>query len=133
MKKIFILDDNALVLESIAPKLDRFFEVTYCRDILSAKRRIRLGKFDLIVLDLMMPTRGLDDKDEFKAGFSFYDEVVKEMNLQTPVLFWTNLSNSSFNDFITRNNSAKNMYYLQKDNNTDTLVGKIKEIVGENE
>lgn len=133
MKKIFILDDNALVLESVAPILGKSFEVTYCRDILSAKRRVMLGKFDVIILDLMMPTRGLENKDEFKAGFSFYDEVVKVKSTETPVLFWTNLSDKSFNDFKSRNGSAKNMYYLQKDNNTETLIRKIKEIVGENE
>lgn len=133
MKKIFILDDNALVLESIAPILGKSFEVTFCRDIISAKRRIRLGRFDAIVLDLMMPTRGLHNKDEFQAGFSFYNEVVKNMNSETPVLFWTNLSDSSFIDFKSRTETSKNIYYLQKDNNTETLVRKIKEIVGENE
>lgn len=128
-KNIFLLDDNAMTLESTVNLLQKEYNVMCCRDVLSASRRVKLFKFDIIILDLMMPTRGLDIKDEFKAGFNFYIQYVKPHQEGTPVLFWSNLTESSFIQFREEHQADTNIYFLQKSDDINALSEKIKEIL----
>lgn len=127
-KKIFLLDDNPSSFEDSIRILQREYDVEKCRDISSAIRRIGLHQYSVLIIDLMMPTRGLSVKDGFKAGFNFYTEHVKTRGIDTPVVFWTNLTKSSFNEFIARQSNPSNFYYLQKNNEQESLLNLIKSI-----
>lgn len=130
MKKIFLLDDNIMSCEKALEKLEEEFEVYRCKEVLSAARRIHLIEYDMFIIDLMMPTKGLDNLDEFSAGFSFYDKYVKQGWPDVPVLFWTNLTDGSFKSFQA-NHGKPNLFYLQKSDNDLELLEKVKEILNQ--
>ena len=70
-------------------------------------------------------------KDEFNAGFLFYDQYVKEKYPQKPVLFWTNLNNSSYMQYMEKNKNKTWLYYLQKSEDSQELVNEVRRILGE--
>lgn len=128
MKKIFLLDDNIVSCEKSLEQLERYYEVHRCKEIISAVRRIGLEKYDLFIIDLMMPTKGLDNLDEFSAGFNFYNKYLKEVYPDVPVLFWTNLTDGSFKAFQT-DSGRSNLYYLQKSEDVNALYECVKTII----
>lgn len=128
-KRILLLDDNMSVTEESISELARLYNVERCREISIAVHRMKVYKIDLFVIDLMMPPKGLDVKDEFRAGFLFYEQFVKNAYPQTPVLFWTNLSDSSYKEFMSDNKEKTWLYYLQKSENCKALVNEVKKII----
>ena len=125
MRKILLLDDNTMSCENSLEVLEKVYEVHKCKEILSAVRRIGLVKYDLFIIDLMMPTKGLDNLDEFSAGFNFYNKYIKDDYKETPVLFWTNLTDGSFKAFQA-DSGRSNLYYLQKSDDDNALLELIK-------
>lgn len=125
MRKILLLDDNTMSCENSLEVLEKVYEVHKCKEILSAVRRIGLVKYDLFIIDLMMPTKGLDNLDEFSAGFNFYNKYIKNDYKETPVLFWTNLTDGSFKAFQA-DSGRSNLYYLQKSDDDNALLEFIK-------
>lgn len=125
MRKILLLDDNTMSCENSLEVLEKVYEVHKCKEILSAVRRIGLVKYDLFIIDLMMPTKGLDNLDEFSAGFNFYNKYIKDDYKETPVLFWTNLTDGSFKAFQA-DSGRSNLYYLQKSDDDNALLEFIK-------
>lgn len=132
MKKIFILDDNAMKLESSIAVLQNEFEVMCCRDIVTASKRMTRFSFDLIVIDLMLPTRGLEIANEFNAGFNFYKQYVEKSQHGKPVVFWSNLTDAGYTAFMIREGNPTNLYFLQK-GDANSLYNKVKKILTENE
>lgn len=128
MKKIFLLDDNIVSCEKSLEQLEHYYEVHRCKEIISAVRRIGLEKYDLFIIDLMMPTKGLDNLDEFSAGFNFYNKYLKEVYPDVPVLFWTNLTDGSFKAFQA-DSGRSNLYYLQKSEDVNALYECVKTII----
>ncbi len=133
-KKIFLLDDNTAAFESSIEQLETKYEVIRCKDIISAIRRIQLQKYDCIIIDLMMPTRGLVVKDEFKAGFNFYLEQVKLHQSEVPVLFWSNLTDASFIQFKESHpETCSLLHYLHKTDDIYELESMVTEILSDDE
>lgn len=130
-KKILLLDDNMSVTEESIEALARVYDVERCKEIGIAAHRMRVYQIDLFVIDLMMPPKGLNVKDEFNAGFLFYDQYVKDIYPQTPVLFWTNLNDSSYKDYLARNVGMTWLHYLQKSEDNQALLNEVKNILGE--
>ena len=127
MKRILLLDDNIDACQSTVHVLEQNYDVVKCRDVITAKRRISIDRFDLMIIDLMMPTKGLSNSDEFSAGINFYDEFVKDV-YTCPVLFWTNLSDTSFKAYKDKNQGAK-IHYHHKGDNSGALLNAIHEIL----
>lgn len=127
MKRILLLDDNIAPCQLAIQSLEKQYDVVKCRDILTAKRRIALGQFSLFIIDLMMPTRGLNNGDEFTAGISFFDENVKG-KYNCPVLFWTNLSDTSISEYL-KTHPDVSVEYLQKNDNIQSLIDKVNQIL----
>lgn len=127
-KSIFLLDDNVMALDQTVEALKKEFQVTSCREILSAKRRLSLYKYDLIIIDLMMPTRGLANDDEIRAGLSFYEEYVAIQQKGVPVLFWTSLTKESFDSFL-EGKKNEGLNYVQKGDGPASLIREIHKIL----
>ena len=130
-KKLLLLDDNMSVTEESIDALDDVYDVERCKDILIAAHRMKVYKFDLFVIDLMMPPKGLDVKDEFNAGFCFYEQYVMGKYPNTPILFWTNLNDSSYTQFMAKHKNKTWLYYLQKSEDSHALVNEVKRILGD--
>lgn len=128
-KKILLLDDNMSVSKSSIDELSSDFDVVKCRQIPVAAHKLLVYKFDLMVIDLMMPPEGLNVKDEFNAGFYFYKQYVKDKYDKVPVLFWTNLNDTPYNVFMKNNGKNHLLHYLQKSDDREELVKKVKEIL----
>lgn len=129
-KKVLLLDDNMSVTEESIEALAKEYDVERCKEIGIAAHRMRIYQIDLFVIDLMMPPKGLKVKDEFNAGFLFYDQYVKEKYPHAPVLFWTNLNDSSYNVFMTGNKGKTWLYYLQKSEDNQALLNEVNRILG---
>lgn len=129
-KKVLLLDDNMSVTKSSIEELDKVFDVVRCKQIKVAAHRLIIYQFDLLVIDLMMPPEGLDVKDEFNAGFYFYKQYVKGKYDGVPVLFWTNLNETPYHEFMKENGENSLLHYLQKSDDNEELVNKVKEILG---
>lgn len=129
MKKILLLDDNTVACERSIRQLEQKYEVCRCKEILIAARRLKILKFDLLIIDLMMPTKGLNTTDEFNAGFDFYNQYVNDDKKNIPVVFWTNLSNNSFNTFLENNPRSNLFHYLQKTDDETALLKLVDQLI----
>jgi CheY-like chemotaxis protein len=129
MKKILLLDDNTIACERSIRQLERKYEVCRCKEILIAARRLKIIKFDLLIIDLMMPTKGLNTTDEFNAGFAFYNQYVNNDRKGIPVIFWTNLSNNSFNAFYENHQQSNLLHYLQKSDDEMALLNLVNQLI----
>ena len=47
------------------------------------------------------------------------------------VLFWTNLNNSSYMQYMEKNKNKTWLYYLQKSEDSQELVNEVRRILGE--
>ena len=129
-KKVLLLDDNMSVTEESIAALAREYDVERCKEIGIAAHRMKVYHIDLFVIDLMMPPKGLNVKDEFNAGFLFYEQYVKDKYPHTPVLFWTNLNESSYDRFMSKNKEKTWLFYLQKSEDNQALLNEVKRIFG---
>lgn len=130
-KRILLLDDNMSVTEEAIEVLAREYNVERCKEIAIAAHRMKVYEFDLFVIDLMMPPKALKIKDEFNAGFLFYEQYVKDRYPNTPILFWTNLNDSSYTGFMKKNNGKTWLHYLQKSEDSQALLNEVKTILGD--
>lgn len=130
MKKILLLDDNMVVSSPSIDELDKYYEVTRCKEISKAANRLEETDYDLFVIDLMMPPKGLNEKDEFNAGFCFYKQYVKGKYDDVPVLFWTNLNDTPYNEFLEENGKDDKLHYLQKSDDDLMLLDTVNQILG---
>lgn len=133
MKQILILDDNIYVnRDSINKVMDceDYCTIT-CGSIARAYEKLQKYKYDIIVVDIMMPCPELENKDEIYAGLNFYDEKMKYIDgiEDSKILFWSHLCRDSF-DLFFGNNKPKNVDFLQKDRDNDNhLLEKIESML----
>lgn len=131
-KNVLIIDDNPLNGEDYVYPLEEDYNVIFTMSINEAERKIELYKFDLIVIDIMMPTQGLKKKDELKTGLYFYYERLRLLkNLdQLHFLFWSNLTQDTFDEFF-KDAKPKNVDFVHKSmRNPNHLYEKVHSIIG---
>ena len=119
MKKILAVDDTEIMLDIIQLQLEKEgYEVIACNDPEDALRRISHERFDLILLDIMMPgTNGLEVLKVIKQD---------ELNKLTPVVMLTAKDDmSSVRDCLT--NGA--LEYLTKPFNIVSVKKRIAQIL----
>ena len=95
-KKILIIDDNPINNAKYIDVLKSSYDVTVAIWMRSALRLLKSKKWDVVVIDVMMPTQILVTDDEMKAGFAFYDSEIKKLNISSKIIFWSRLSDSVF-------------------------------------
>lgn len=130
MKRILVVDDNPQNNSIYIDPLRQFYKVDVAMALSSAKRMMRNSNYDLIVIDVMMPTQNLSIDDELSTGFEFYKRIVNPLDPNQKVLFWSNLTNSSYEKFFI-NDKKTHIDFLEKDHHNERhLLDKIKQKLG---
>ncbi len=78
--KILIVDDSVNKIKDIYNVLISIngvkeSDIDHCIDVMSAKAKLRLQRFDLLILDLNMPEEITRDSSK-QSGFSFIDDII---------------------------------------------------------
>ena len=77
---IFVLDDDNRIRDLVKQYLEENdFLITTAKDSLDAKKKLKIIKFDLLILDIMMPGQ---------SGLSLTKNI-KQNNLKTPIILLT--------------------------------------------
>ena len=124
-KKILLIDENVLDYENDINVLKTEYDVEAIGYIDTASYLLleKKIKYDLIVLDIMMPTFGLFDlketSDGLKTGLVFYEKKLKKLDL--PVLFWS--WNTAFEEEINAKNWTKTKFLLKDTEEKHLLEG----------
>lgn len=129
MKKILLFDDNPLDYDDYIDALRTQYEVTVVHDIESATRRLKIMPFDLLIIDQMMPTDGVDKKDQFRTGLNFYIQYVADNYSEIPVVIWTHLSDKMYNEFWEKNSKPSKIMYLKKQGGGELFLTKINDFL----
>lgn len=129
MKKILLFDDNPLDYDDYIEALRTQYDVTVVHDIESAKRRLTILSFDLLIIDQMMPTRGIEKKDQFRSGLNFYVQHVADSYPNIPVIIWTHLSDKMYNEFWTQYQKPSKIMYLKKEGGGNLFLTKINDFL----
>lgn len=87
MKKVLIIDDNPINNSKYIDELKKVYDVTVALRMLSAIRLLKKSTWDVVVIDVMMPTQILSTNNEMKAGFDFYEQEVKNFICQVKLYF----------------------------------------------
>ncbi|WP_434799615.1 response regulator transcription factor [Terrisporobacter vanillatitrophus] len=77
--KILVVEDNKKLLQTIVKELKKHFEVESCEDGEEALYMIKQGIYDLVVLDLMLPSLG---------GIEILKNI-RNNHIDTPILILT--------------------------------------------
>lgn len=120
MKKILAVDDTEIILDIIKLQLEKEgYEVQTCSDPKMAMQTLTEEKFDLILLDIMMPViNGLEVLKFIKQ---------QDINRFTPVVMLTAKDDmNSVKDCLT--NGA--LEYLTKPFNIVSVKKRLKQILG---
>ena len=99
-KRILILDDNPINNRKYIDPLKEKFQVDVTLRMKSATRLIKTKEYDVIVIDIMMPSQFLKDNNEMMAGFNYYDEEISINN------YGTYFGNGMFNGSTGRIHTA---------------------------
>lgn len=82
-KKILLAEDERAISKALETKLNLSgYEVEIANNGLEALDKLKEKKFDLLLLDIMMPKMG---------GFALMEEM-KKAKIKTPIIILTNLS-----------------------------------------
>ena len=87
MRKVLIIDDNPINNAKYIDVLKRDYDVSIAIWMRSALRLLKNSNWDIIVIDVMMPTQILSSDNEMRAGFEFYDSEIKKLNLSSKIIF----------------------------------------------
>jgi DNA-binding response OmpR family regulator len=119
-KKIFFAEDEVTMRETLKDAFkDEGFEVETASDGEEAVEKIKKDKFDLILLDIILPK---------KDGFEVLEKIKKE-KIKTPVILLTNLSGT---EDVQKALALGAKNYLVKSNyKLKEIVNKIKENLNE--
>jgi DNA-binding response OmpR family regulator len=120
MKKILAIDDQPEITNIIADFLDDNYEVYPAKSTIKAFSMLHANKFDLILLDILMPgMNGMEFLTYLKRQF-WYDN--------TPVIFVS--SESDFRTVSQAANLGANGY-IKKPIEKNVLLKKVQEALGE--
>jgi DNA-binding response OmpR family regulator len=120
-KKILIVEDEKPMANALDLKLrSAGFETTLVYDGQSAVNAAQASRFDLIILDLVLPK---------KDGFFVLDEL-KKLKITTPVIVSSNLSQDE--DIKRAHELGATGYFIKSDTTLAEIVEKIKRATGTN-
>ena len=128
-KKILLIDDNPITNNILINKLRSHFDVDVVMYVNVATRLLNRINYDIIIIDVMMPTQNLNTRREMETGYFYYDNVVRRIRSHTPVIFWSRLSEDSFNTYF-HNRINANLSFVQKNSETNDLLDAINMRLG---
>ncbi|OGS22344.1 MAG: hypothetical protein A2252_05315 [Elusimicrobia bacterium RIFOXYA2_FULL_39_19] len=117
-KTILVVDDAVSLCEGIQILFKDEYNVLSAFTVKQAKEIVAKQKLDLVILDCLLPDiNGLDYLKEIKSQYP-----------DLPVIFSTAVGCEGLSEIVT---SYKNVIYLKKFYDIDTLTLKVKELLGE--
>lgn len=131
-KNILIIDDNPNNYEDCIDPVREHYNVTVCESLRDAERKISFYRYDLIVIDIMMPTSGITSKDDLRTGLFFYKEKLKSLENERPLLkflFWSNLTQSIFDEFFHESKPSNVDFLHKQPKNKNHLLVAIKTLL----
>src|SRR3989339_986496 len=118
-KKILIAEDEKPMARALEIKLNKAgFETVVVFDGVSALKELVANKYDLLLLDLMMPN---------KDGFSVLTDM-KESKIKVPVIVSTNLNQKE--DIEKALSLGAKDYFVKSDTTISEVVEHVKKILG---
>lgn len=118
LSKILIAEDEKTMSKALDLKLQKSgFKTRVAYDGEQALEFLAKEKFDLLLLDLMMPK---------KDGFSVLSEMLKK-NDKTPVIVSTNLS--QMEDMARAQALGAKDYFIKSDTSIAEVVGHVKRLL----
>ena len=131
MKRVLVVDDNPRNNSVYTDPLKKVYNIQVVMALSSVVRIMKHKSFDIMVLDVMMPTQNTESPSELTTGLYFFRESIKNQFPNLKVLFWSNRSKDSFDKFFT-DGIPENVSFLHKDrNNHLQLLETIKRIIGQ--
>ena len=134
MSNILLIDDNPLNNIRYIDDLRKRHSVEVAMKLISAERLLK-RPFDIIIIDVMMPTQNLaNHHDETTTGFAFYRQKVAIHKPDCIVVFWSRIDDKNYRNYwITHQiNPPKNTYFVHKTNYDGHLRERIDEILKQN-
>lgn len=130
MKKILVIDDNPRNNSIFTDPLDKYYKVDVMMSLVSIERILKYKTYDLLVIDVMMPTQNTKSTSELTTGFFFYQDSIKEKYPHLKVLFWSNRSSEPFEQFFSQS-KPENVFFLHKDrSNHEQLLEEVVKLIG---
>ncbi len=130
---ILLIDDNPEDNSGYINVLKKYYNVDVAISLVSAKRLIKIRQYDVIVIDVMMPTHHLNSHNELTAGFDFYSEILlpilNDLDTKPLVLFWSRLYRDSFYRYFG-DHKPDNVFFIHKNQNNDHLLKEIELLLG---
>ena len=117
-KKIIIVEDEKPMLKALTIKLqNEGFEVANSSDASQFFQKVREEKFDLILLDLMLPK---------VSGFEILEKLKNE-GVETPVIVASNLSQEEDKERAIKMGAAD--YIVKSNTSLGEIVEKLKDFL----
>lgn len=130
-KSVLVIDDNPQNNSQYIDPLRKLYDVDVTMALSSAERMIKKKKYDLMVIDIMMPIQNLNITNELQTGLEFYRLKIEPDYPDKKILFWSILARDSFVEFF-QNNSRKNLAFLGKDfDDNEHLLKKVIQMLGD--
>ncbi|MFA7245250.1 MAG: response regulator [Candidatus Magasanikbacteria bacterium] len=118
-QKILIAEDEKPMARALEIKLNKVgFETTIVFDGVAALEELASNKYDLLLLDLMMPN---------KDGFSVLEDI-KTKKIKVPVIVSTNLNQKD--DIEKAMSLGAKDYFVKSDTPISDVVEHIKKVLG---
>lgn len=130
-KDILLIDDRPSTYQNFIDALQERYNVVIALSLKGAKRQLRYRKFDLAIVDMMMPTNGFDDIDDFHAGLMFYDSIIRNNYPEMPTIIWSVINEvTEYKDKKQKlGQQIDNLYYCNKER-VSNLLSVIDSIFG---
>ena len=125
--RILIIDDNPVNNSRYIDAVKSKHTVEVALKMCSAVRMLQTMTFDVIVIDVMMPTQILSTHNEMTAGFDFYESQVRPFNLKSKIVFWSRLTDSCFNKDVYSDETK--FSFVHKSENANHLLTEIDRIL----
>jgi len=120
-KRILIVEDEAPLADALKITFEHEgYEVTTVSDGEEAKKKLTGEKFDLALLDLLMPKMG---------GFTLLETLQAEGKNTTPVIVLSNLGQSE--DIEKAKKLGVKDYLVKANNPISMIVEKVNAIIGQ--
>ncbi|MGE5327782.1 MAG: response regulator transcription factor [Thiobacillus sp.] len=118
-KRILVVDDEKPLANALVLKLNHAgYETTACYDGSEALDELTSQKYDLVLLDLIMPNMD---------GFEFMEKV-KQKGLKVPIVISSNLSQTE--DLDRAESLGAVDFFIKSDTPMAVVVEKVSKILG---
>lgn len=130
MKRVLVLDDNPRNNSIFTVPLSKYYEVDVLMAISAVNRVMSNRHYDLLVIDVMMPTQNTGSQSELITGLVFYNNAIKDKYPDQKVLFWSNRSQEPFEQFFAAGKPST-VSFLRKDKgNPQQLLEEVTKLIG---